>query len=65
MTKTNPDVDLSPSTLAAAIPERDNIEGILNYLDDPTTYDGLESLAALHPSTLRSDFFPENAKFDR
>lgn len=58
MTKTNPDVDLSPPTLAAATPDRDNLEGILDYIHDPTTYDGLSSLAELHPSTLRTDFFP-------
>ncbi len=57
-TKTNPDVDLGLQTLANATPARDNIEGMLDYLTYPTTYDGLRSLAELHPSTLRSDIFP-------
>ncbi len=58
MSKTNPDVDLGPQTLAAATPERNSIEGIVDYLHEPTTYDGLRSLAELHPSTLKSDLFP-------
>jgi len=56
--KTNPDVDLGQLSLANATPTRDNVEGILAYLENPTTYDGLRSLAELHPSTQRADLFP-------
>ena len=58
-TKTNPSVDLTPPTLALATPRRDNLESILNYLEKPTTYDGLKSIAELHPSTSRTDLFPK------
>jgi len=57
-TKTNPDVDLGQSSLTNATPSRDNVEGIINYLKEPTTYDGLGSLAELHPSIQRADLFP-------
>jgi photosystem II cytochrome c550 len=56
--KTNPDVDLGLETLANATPARDSVIGIVDYLNNPTTYDGLRSLEELHPSTLRSDLFP-------
>lgn len=56
--KTNPDVDLGLKTLANATPARNSVEGIVDYLNNPTTYDGLRSLTELHPSTLRADLFP-------
>ena len=58
-TKTNPDVDLGPLALSLATPPRNNVESIVDYLKSPTTYDGSESLAELHPSTSRSDLFPQ------
>ncbi|MGB7247361.1 MAG: photosystem II cytochrome c-550 [Phormidesmis sp.] len=56
--KTNPDVDLGPDTLARATPARNNLESIVDYLHHPTTYDGLGSLAEFHPSTENADLFP-------
>ena len=44
-TKPNPDVDLSTQTLAKATPSRNSVASILDYLENPTTYDGLRSLA--------------------
>ena len=58
-TKTNPSVDLGPATLALATPRRDNLESLIDYLENPTTYDGLKSIADLHPSTSRTDLFPK------
>lgn len=57
-TKTNPDIDLGPQTLALATPPRNHIESIVDYLENPTTYDGLQSIEEFHPSTSRSDLFP-------
>lgn len=57
-TKTNTDVDLSAETLMLATPSRNSVEGILAYLHEPMTYDGLRSLAELHPSTQSPDLFP-------
>ena len=45
--------------LALAIPPRNNIESMVEYLENPTTYDGLTSIAELHPSLARSDLFPK------
>lgn len=57
-TKPNPDVDLTRRTLALATPARNSVTSLLDYLDNPTTYDGLRSLSELHPSTLNLDLFP-------
>ena len=43
-TKTNPNVNLSSKVLANAEPAKDNIAGIVEYLKNPTTYDGDLSL---------------------
>ncbi len=59
ITKQNPTLDLSPKTLALANPSRDNLEGMMDYIKDPTTYDGFESIAELHPSLKSADIFPK------
>jgi photosystem II cytochrome c550 len=57
MTKTNPDVNLSPATLAGAYPSRDNIDALISFMKNPTTYDGLEEISETHPSTKSADIF--------
>jgi photosystem II cytochrome c550 len=52
-------VGLDPEALALASPPRDNLESLVDYLHNPTTYDGLESIAELHPSTQSTDIFPK------
>ncbi|MFG3819534.1 photosystem II cytochrome c-550 [Limnothrix redekei] len=59
VTKTSPDLDLSPPSLAGAIPSRDHIAGLVDYMKNPTTYDGETEIYELHPSTRSSDIFPE------
>jgi photosystem II cytochrome c550 len=59
ITKTNFNVDLSSESLALATPPRDNIEALVDYMKNPTSYDGLESIAELHPATSSSDVFPK------
>lgn len=59
ITKTNQNVSLSLKDLSLATPVRDNIEGLVDYMKDPTTYDGEESIAELHPAKSSSDIFPE------
>ena len=59
VTKTNPNVDLTTEALAGALPERDNIEGLVDYMKNPTTYDGEVEIYEYHPSTRSSDIFPE------
>jgi len=58
MTKTNPNVGLDPEALSLATPRRDNIAGLVDYLKNPTTYDGLESIAEVHPSIKSADIYP-------
>jgi photosystem II cytochrome c550 len=59
VTKTDPNVGLEPEALALATPRRDNLNALVDYMHNPTTYDGLESIAELHPSTQSSDIFPK------
>ena len=58
ITKTNPNVGLDPEALSLATPRRDNIAALVDYLKDPTTYDGLESIAETHPSIKSADIYP-------
>ncbi|MFZ4639451.1 MAG: photosystem II cytochrome c-550 [Nodosilinea sp.] len=59
ITKTNPTVGLDSDTLAGALPPRDNIETLVDYLKEPTTYDGLTDISQVHPSKKSSDIFPK------
>jgi photosystem II cytochrome c550 len=58
ITKTNPNVGLDPEALSLATPRRDNIEALVDYLKNPTSYDGLESIAEVHPSIKSADLYP-------
>lgn len=59
ITKTNPNVGLDSEALSNATPPRDNIASLVDYMKSPTTYDGLESIAEIHPSILSADIFPK------
>jgi photosystem II cytochrome c550 len=59
VTKTNQNVGLEPEALAGATPKRDNIEGLVDYLKNPTTYDGEVEISEIHPSTKSSDIFAQ------
>ena len=58
ITKTNPNVGLDPEALSLATPRRDNIDSLVDYLKNPTSYDGLESIAEVHPSIASADIYP-------
>ncbi len=58
-TKTNPNVTLSLGDLRGAEPPRDNLLAMVNYLQEPKTYDGELDLSELHPNTKRTDLYPE------
>ena len=58
ITKTNPNVGLDPEALSLATPRRDNIDSLVDFLKNPTTYDGLESIAETHPSIKSADIYP-------
>jgi photosystem II cytochrome c550 len=58
MSKTNPNVGLDPEGLSLATPRRDSIDALVDYLKNPTSYDGLESIAEVHPSIKSADLYP-------
>lgn len=58
-TKTDPNVGLAPDVLAGATPPRDNIAALVDYMKNPTTYDGETEISELHPSTKSADIYPE------
>ncbi|MDF5720705.1 MAG: photosystem II cytochrome c-550 [Rhizonema sp. PD37] len=57
VTKTNQNVGLDPETLDLATPPRNNIASLVDYLKNPTTYDGEEEISELHPSIKSADIF--------
>jgi photosystem II cytochrome c550 len=59
ITKTNPNVGLDLEALSLATPPRNTVEGLVDYLKNPTTFDGLESIAEIHPSIKSADIFPK------
>jgi photosystem II cytochrome c550 len=58
VTKTDPNVGLDPESLALATPPRNSIESLVDYIEDPTSYDGETSIAEVHPSLKSKDTFP-------
>ena len=58
ISKTNPNVGLDPEALSLAVPKRDTIAGLVDFLNNPTTYDGLDSIAETHPSIKSADIYP-------
>ena len=59
ITKTNPNVGLDMEALNLATPSRNTIESLVDYMKNPTTFDGLESIAEIHPSIKSADIFPK------
>lgn len=59
ITKTNPNVGLDSETLSLATPSRNTIESLVDYMKNPTTFDGIESIAETHPSIKSADIFPK------
>ena len=58
ITKTNPNVGLDTEALSLATPRRDNVAALVDYLKNPLSYDGLESIAEVHPSIKSADIYP-------
>ena len=59
ITKTNPNVGLDTESLEGAFPARDSVAALVDYLHNPTTYDGLTEISELHPSTKSTDIYPK------
>jgi photosystem II cytochrome c550 len=58
-TKTNNNVSLGLKDLSKAEPPRDNLLALVDYLKNPTSYDGEDDLREFHPNVSRPDVFPE------
>jgi len=58
ISKTNPNIGLDIEALSLATPRRDNVAALVDYINNPTTYDGLESIAETHPSIKSADIYP-------
>ena len=58
ITKPNPNIGLDPEALSLATPRRDNVASLVDFLKNPTSYDGLESIAETHPSIKSADIYP-------
>lgn len=58
ITKTNPNVGLDSDSLKLATPSRDNIMSLVDYMKNPMSYDGQDSIEELHPSIKSADIFP-------
>lgn len=57
-TLTNPNVGLDPESLSLANPPRNTIAGLVDYMKNPTTFDGVEEIYETHPSIRSADIFP-------
>ena len=58
ITKTNTNISLDPEALSLATPRRDSIDSLIDFMKNPTTYDGFESIAETHPSIKSADIYP-------
>jgi photosystem II cytochrome c550 len=59
VTKTDPNVGLDPEALSLATPPRNTVTALVDYMKNPTSYDGAMEIAELHPSLKSKDLFPE------
>lgn len=59
ITKTNPNVGLDSDALGLATPKRNSVVSLIDYMKNPTTYDGTKSIAEVHPSIASADIFPK------
>ena len=64
ITKTNPNLGLDPEALSLATPARNTINGLVDYMKNPTSYDGLESIAEIHPSIKSANIFTRMRSLD-
>lgn len=57
MSKTNPNVGLDLETLSLATPPRDNIQGLVDFLKAPMSFDGEDDISEEHPGINSADVF--------
>jgi len=59
ITKTNPNIGLELEALSLAVPARDNLLSLIDYMKDPKSYDGVDSIAEQHPSIRSAEIYPK------
>lgn len=59
ITKTNPNIGLDTESLSLATPSRDHVNGLVDYMKNPTSYDGESFISELHPSIKSAEIFPK------
>jgi photosystem II cytochrome c550 len=59
ITRTNPNLGLDPEALSLATPARDNINALIDYAKNPTSFDGADQISEIHPSLRSADIFPK------
>jgi photosystem II cytochrome c550 len=64
ITKTNQNVGLDPETLALATPPRTSVDALVDFMKDPTSFDGEFSISDVHPSKRSSDVFVKMRDLD-
>ncbi len=57
-TKTDSKAKLSVTYLSSATPMRYSVEGLVDYLKNPTTHDGEMEISDVHPSIKSADIYP-------
>merc|ERR1711972_1256144 len=58
-TRTNQNVGLAMEELSGALPPRNTVENLGDYLNAPTSYDGIKDISEVHPSIKSADLFPK------
>ena len=58
-TRTNQNVGLAIEELSGATPNRASIEGLVDYLNNPTTYDGLKAMTSQPKMSLVGQSCPD------
>lgn len=59
ITKTNPNIGLDPESLSLATPSRNSVNSLVDYMKNPTSYDGESFISELHPSIKSAEIFPK------
>nr|YP_009392393.1 photosystem II cytochrome c550 [Caloglossa monosticha]ARW60955.1 photosystem II cytochrome c550 [Caloglossa monosticha] len=57
ITKNNPNIGLDSEALRLATPSRDNLINLVDYIKNPKSYDGVNSISETHPSVNNADIF--------
>ncbi|MEB3322926.1 MAG: photosystem II cytochrome c-550 [Synechococcaceae cyanobacterium] len=64
ITKTNQNVGLDPESLALATPPRNTVDSLVDFMKNPTSYDGEFSIDDVHPSLKSRDVFVKMRNLD-